>query len=85
MEISIDLTEEQERRVVHTHLWRSLHDHRSEYYELLDTSRIDAMECEDTKESLLKKSKKRRKKLKKIIKAHRILLREIKEHEIELN
>lgn len=81
MEISIELTEEQERLVVHTHLYRSLLEYRSEYADLLDTSRIDAIQCEDTKERLLKKSKKRRKKLKNIVEAHRILLNEIKENE----
>ena len=81
MEISIDLTEEQERIVVQTHLWRAYHAYRSEYYDLLDTSRIDAIECEDTRETLYKQSKKRQKTLKKLIKAHKILLKEIKEYE----
>ena len=81
MEISIDLTEEQERLVVHTHLWRAYHSYRSEYYELLDMSRIDAIECDDTRETLYKQSKKRQKTLKKLIKAHRILISEIKENE----
>lgn len=81
MEISIDLTEEQERLVVHTHLWRQYHAHRSEYWDLVDTSRIDAMECEETKKRLLKMSRKRRKVIKKRIKACKILIDAIKEHE----
>jgi len=81
MEISIDLTEEQERIVVHTHLWRAYHANRTEYYDLLDTSRIDAMECEETKERLLKMSRKRRKVIKKRIKACQILIAAIKENE----
>ena len=81
MDIAIDLTEEQERLVVHTHLWRSLLEYRSEYADLLDTSRIDAIQYEDTKERLLKMSRKRRKVIKKRIKACQILIAAIKENE----
>lgn len=81
MDIAINLTEEQELIVVHTHLWRAYHSLRTEYWDLLDTSRIDAMQCEDTKERLLKMSIKRRKTIKKRIKACKILIAAIKENE----